>query len=129
MKPIFLDTNAYTKLLFHDSSVFQAIALSEAVYFSVIVLGELHSGFQYGSKTDENIRLLKQFLSAPTVHIYSVTHETAVIYGDLKAQLLRNGTPIPSNDIWIAAQVIEADAQLVTFDTHFQTIPTVSLWS
>jgi len=40
----------------------------------------------------------------------------------IAAQLKQQGTPIPANDIWIAAQTMETGAELVTMDLHFKTI-------
>jgi predicted nucleic acid-binding protein len=34
----------------------------------------------------------------------------------------QKGTPIPANDIWVAAQAMEFGAELITFDKHFQVI-------
>jgi tRNA(fMet)-specific endonuclease VapC len=38
-------------------------------------------------------------------------------------QLKKAGTPIPDNNLWIAALALEHDLTLVTRDKHFQHIP------
>ena len=43
-------------------------------------------------------------------------------YTRIAAQLKRQGTPIPTNDIWIAAQTMEHGAELITSDHHFERI-------
>jgi tRNA(fMet)-specific endonuclease VapC len=48
---------------------------------------------------------------------------TADRFGRVAAQLRKAGKPIPSNDIWIAAQALETGADLATFDQHFATVP------
>jgi tRNA(fMet)-specific endonuclease VapC len=63
----------------------------------------------------ENVRLLLP------------TRETADGYARLFAQLRAAGTPIPTNDIWIAAQVVEEGLSLITRDKHFGSIPQVTL--
>ena len=49
--------------------------------------------------------------------------ETAEQYARLFVQLKRAGTPIPDNDLWIAALALEHDLMLITRDRHFQDIP------
>jgi predicted nucleic acid-binding protein len=38
-----------------------------------------------------------------------------------------NGTPIPQNDIWIAACAIDAGATLISSDSHFAKIPLLDI--
>jgi tRNA(fMet)-specific endonuclease VapC len=45
------------------------------------------------------------------------------MYGELKAVLRDRGTPIPENDLWIAAIARQHDTPLVTRDVHFDAIP------
>jgi tRNA(fMet)-specific endonuclease VapC len=71
---------------------------------------------------------LERFLQKPTVAILDATQETAEIFGRLKHTLKGAGTSLPLNDVWIAAQVIENGAVLVTFDVHFQKIPGLRIW-
>ena len=47
---------------------------------------------------------------------------TAEIYGDLWAELARNGEMIPTNDIWIAAAAIQNGIPLVSNDEHLERI-------
>jgi tRNA(fMet)-specific endonuclease VapC len=81
MTSIFLDTNAYTGLINGDTSIYEYIAQADIVYMSVIILGELYTGFYGGSKPDWNITVLKDFLEKETVKIIDVTHRTAKIFG------------------------------------------------
>jgi tRNA(fMet)-specific endonuclease VapC len=48
---------------------------------------------------------------------------TADRFGRIAANLRRAGTPIPTNDIWIAAHAMESGAELITLDHHFEHIP------
>jgi len=126
---LLLDTNAYSKLVnLSDRSVKEAIEETETVFISTIILGELLSGFKRGSLEKKNRELLNRFLDKPTVEIVSLNKETAEIYADVLLNLIRKGTPIPTNDIWIAASAIEHGAVLVTYDTHFLKIPGLRLW-
>jgi predicted nucleic acid-binding protein len=38
-------------------------------------------------------------------------------------QLKRAGTPVPDNDLWIAALALEHDLALITRHRHFARIP------
>jgi tRNA(fMet)-specific endonuclease VapC len=128
MKKIVVDTNAYSRLMVGDTDVFEALGNADTVYMSVFVLGELFAGFRGGVREAENRNILKQFLGKPTVKIIMASPETADIFGWLKHQLKQAGTPIPINDVWIAAHTIETGSTLMTFDSHFDRIPGLRLW-
>jgi tRNA(fMet)-specific endonuclease VapC len=128
MKKLLLDTNAYVRLLAGNTNVLTAVASTEIVFMSIFVLGELHAGFSGGSKQRENNTILMRFLSKPSVKILNGTHETARIFGSLKDKLKQSGTPLPINDVWIAAHGIETGSVLITYDRHFHKIPGIRLW-
>lgn len=117
-----LDTSAYANLRRGHALVVAWLAAADVVDVSVTVLGELEAGFRLGSRNDENVATLVEFLSEPFVHVQDVTKRVARRYGHLFAALRRAGTPLPVNDIWIAATAIEAGAHLVTFDSDFGRI-------
>jgi len=126
---VVIDTNAYSRLMVGETGVFEALAGADTVYMSIFVLGELIAGFRGGAKEAENRAILKQFLEKPTVKILMATPETAEVFGWLKHQLKQAGTPLPINDVWIAAHTVEAGAVLITFDRHFRLVPGLRLWS
>jgi len=128
MKKILIDTNAYTALLSGDESVLDALAQAEQVFISAIVLGELFAGFKGGSREHRNRQLLEEFLQRPPVRTLDVSRETAEVFGEVKQQLKKDGTPLPINDVWIAAHSIEQGAWLVTFDHHFLEVGRLLLW-
>jgi tRNA(fMet)-specific endonuclease VapC len=128
MKKILLDTNAYVRFLRGDEKVMGCLARADTVYMSVFVLGELFAGFKAGSKEKGNKELLERFLLKPTISVLEATMETADIFGFVKASLRKSGTPIPINDVWIAAQCLETGSLLVTYDNHFAQIPGLRLW-
>jgi len=92
------------------------------VLVPVIVVGELEAAFRSGSRRQANLDLLEEFLGAPFVSVVPVTRAIAARYGSLWADLRRAGTPIGSNDIWIAATALDADADLLTFDGDFARV-------
>jgi len=128
MKKIILDSNAYTRLLAGDEKGLDVVASTETVFMSIFVLGELHAGFLGGSKERENRDVLKRFLLKPSVKILNATLETAEVFGSIKNTLRRAGTPLPINDVWIAAHGVETGSTIVTYDTHFKQVPGLRLW-
>lgn len=128
MKKILLDTNAYAAFFSGEQPVFDALAQAEIVFISVIVLGELYAGFKGGSKEKENKQQLAAFLNRSTVQVLDVTSETAALFGDIKNRLKKAGMPLPINDVWIAAHVLETGSVLITYDEHFTKIPGLRIW-
>ena len=128
MKKILLDTNAYVRFLRGDEKVLAYLARADSVYMSVFVMGELFAGFKAGRKEKSNRQLLERFLLKPTVSILDATLETADIFGLIATSLRRSGTPIPINDLWIAAHCLETGSVLVTYDDHFSVVPGLRLW-
>jgi tRNA(fMet)-specific endonuclease VapC len=128
MKKVLLDTNAYVRFLRGDEKVMGYLAQADTVHMSVFVLGELFAGFKSGSKEKSNNRLLEKFLLKPTVSVLEATMETADIFGFIMASLRKSGTPIPINDVWIAAHCLETGSILITYDDHFAQIPGLRLW-
>jgi tRNA(fMet)-specific endonuclease VapC len=92
------------------------------VLLPTVVLGELEAGFELGRRARENRTVLADFLEEPFVDVLPVTVSVARGYGRVFAQLRRAGTPIPVNDIWIAATVFDCGGHLVTFDQHFAKV-------
>ena len=101
---------------------------ADLVYLSVFVLGELYAGFKAGSKEAANRELLERFLTRATVRIVAATKETAEVFAEIKHALRKAGTPLPLNDVWIAAHAIETGSVLATFDSHFEKIAGLRLW-
>jgi tRNA(fMet)-specific endonuclease VapC len=117
-----LDTNAYVALKRNHPGVAEIVRDSTELALSVVVVGELLFGFRNGTRLDRNARELDEFLASDRVSVLTVTRTTADRFGRIAAALRRAGTPIPSNDIWIAAHVFESGAELVTFDAHFAAV-------
>ncbi len=119
---LILDTNAYIGFKLDYAELVEYLVRANSIFVSPIVLGELMFGFRDGEKFDKNTEELNQFLAHPAVEIISITEITSDRYSRIAAKLKQQGTPIPSNDIWIAAQTMETGAELVTMDNHFSRI-------
>ena len=117
-----LDTSAYSHFRAGDGRVLDLIAAAEVVYLPTIVLGELEAGFALGRRERENRTLLAELLAELFVSTLPVTPAVAFRYGRLAADLRRAGTPIPINDIWIAATTLDCGGHLLTFDGDFGVI-------
>ena len=128
MNRILLDTNAYIRFLAGDVRVLNVLAGAERIYMSVFVLGELSAGFRVGRKGRENKNVLDRFMEKPGVEVLDATRETADVFGLVKHTLKNAGTPIPMNDVWIAAHALETGSVLVTYDAHFQVVPGLRIW-
>jgi tRNA(fMet)-specific endonuclease VapC len=128
VKKLALDTNAYTRLFRGDENVLDALGRADTVFMSIFVLGELYAGFKGGNRESENRAQLDEFLRRPTVRILTATLETSDIFGTIKHKLKMVGTPIPINDVWIAAHATESGSHLLTYDTHFSDVPGLLLW-
>jgi tRNA(fMet)-specific endonuclease VapC len=119
---LLLDTNAYSAFRRGHETVIEHVRGSEEVLVSAVVAGELLFGFRNGSRYEENARALEEFLEDPNVRLLPVTWETAERFGQISAALRKKGKPIPTNDIWIAAHAMEAGADLLSSDPHFENI-------
>lgn len=119
---IALDTSAYSRLRRGELRTVDAVSQAELVHVSATVLGELEAGFRVGSRYAENRRTLEDFLREPYVQILDITADVARRYGEVFATLKREGTPIPVNDIWIAASTLSSGSHLVTFDADFTKV-------
>ncbi len=117
-----LDTSAYSAYGRGEPAVRDAIIDSDRILMSPIVIGELRGGFLAGTRQARNLAQLAEFLAQRVVEVPAVTGATAQRYGLLYAALRRKGRPIPTNDMWIAAQALEHGAELVSYDAHFGEI-------
>lgn len=122
-----VDTNRLTDLFRGDRELAKTLERCDEVAVPLIVLGELKAGFLGGTKAARNEALLGAFLARETVSVLSPGRETAEVYARLFIQLKRAGTPVPDNDLWIAALVLEHNLQLATRDRHFRKIPQLLL--
>lgn len=122
MRPILIDTNAYSAFKRGDDEISSIISHAEIIAMTPIVLGELAAGFALGKKNDQNRAELQQFMQSSRVRLYPVTSDTANFYAHIFKSLRAKGQPIPTNDIWIGALALEHGAVICTHDQHFEAI-------
>lgn len=124
---IAIDTNRYTDLVRGDEYSVEVLQKAEQIFVPIIVLAELRAGFLCGSRTAENERTLVRFLNESGVQVLLPDENTSHHYARLFLHLRNKGTPIPSNDIWIAALVAQHDLILFARDKHFAYLPQIPL--
>lgn len=118
-----LDTNRYTDLCRGDASVVDTVERADEVWLPFIVLGELRAGFAVGTQGPRNESVLRRFLLKSGVRVLYADEQTTHHYATLYSQLRKQGTPIPTNDMWIAALVLQHSLVLLARDAHFDAIP------
>jgi tRNA(fMet)-specific endonuclease VapC len=128
MNRLLIDTNIYSDALRGKKDVVLNLRKAELIGISTISIGELFSGFTGGKKERRNRMELEEFLDSPRVEIYTIDIETADFYARILDTLRKNGTPIPTNDIWIAATAFQNGLKMYTNDKHFNKIPGISLF-
>lgn len=122
---IYLDTSAYTHFKAGDSQTVRIISEAKLVGIPAIVLGELRAGFRVGRRYQYNESELRVFLSNPVVQVFDIDDNASYHYAEIYFDLRRKGTPIPTNDMWVAAIAAREGATVVTFDAHFDLIDKV----
>ena len=120
---IAIDSNRYTDLGKNDPMAVEVISAAEEIYVPLIVIGELRAGFAFGSKRDVNERNLTRFLNTDGVQVLLPDEQTTRVYADIYLGLRKRGTPIPTNDLWIAALTIQHDLVLFARDSDFDRVP------
>jgi len=118
-----LDTNRYTDFWNSVPDAVRQIADADHVYLPFIVLAELRGGFRFGTRQLENEQALQTFLAKSVVTVLWPDEMTTLHYAAIYAQLRRQGTPIPTNDMWIAALVLQHGLALYARDEHFHHLP------
>lgn len=96
------------------------------VGISTITLSELEYGVAKSIKPEQNQFALAQFLAS--MEILSYGDEAAQQYGRLRAFLEKQGKPIGSLDMLIAAHVLSIDCILVTNnEKEFSRVPDLKI--
>lgn len=122
---IALDTNRYVDLCKGAPETVGVVSTAEAVFLPFVVVAELRAGFALGNRTADNERVLRRFLMKDGVSVLFADDQTTHHYAGAFRQLRLQGTPIPTNDLWIAALVLQHDLTLHARDRHYDRLPQV----
>ena len=120
-----IDTNRYVDLRKGIAETVALLEEAEAVLLPFVVLGELRAGFVHGRRQAENERTLRQFLLQDGVDVLFADDQTTHHYASVFRQLRKQGTPIPTNDMWLAALVLQHNLALHARDKHFDHLPQI----
>jgi tRNA(fMet)-specific endonuclease VapC len=119
-KGVLLDTSVVVRHFRDGAALTSHFSAFEELYLPQTVLAELYAGAYRSSQTEKNLQQIERFLEA--VDVLLTDDATPEIYGRFSAQLAQAGTPIPQNDIWIAAIALQSGLPLATYDSHFTRV-------
>ncbi len=125
MKRYLLDTSGYSAYFAGGKRVRDLLLEADEIYLGPVVTGELLYGFGQGRYSLRNRQVLQEFLSRPRVVPLGIDQETAECYAKIRAALRKQGSPIPTNDMWIAASAMQFGLAVLTSDRHFEQVPQV----
>jgi predicted nucleic acid-binding protein len=120
---IAIDSNRYTDLRRGLPEVVDVVQRAVEIHVPLIVIAEQRAGFAHGTAREKNERALTHFLNAENVFVLPPDEQTTFFYADLYAYLRKKGKPIPTNDLWIAALVVQHDLILFDRDSDFDALP------
>lgn len=124
---IAVDTNRYRDFCAGLNEAVEQLARADKIFMPFVTLAELRAGFLCGASARKNESVLVRFLGRPRVAVLYPDDDTVHHYARILAQLRSQGTPIPTNDVWIAALVLQHDLLLYSRDRHFEHLPQVPL--
>ena len=128
MNTAMIDTNILIECFQRNRDISEAISQFDRILVCPAVLGEFKAGLDVNTKRGKKVKgLLDDFLDDPAVVLVPFTDETADYYARIFKTLKANGTPIPTNDIWIAASAIEHGASVLASDERFSYVPMLKL--
>jgi len=120
-----IDTSAVSAFFQGNEAVAGYFRSADALYLNPVVIGELLAGFMLGRREKKNREALDGLLSSPRVSVIGIDSETSERYATILTYLRKNGTPIPTNDLWIAASAMQHGLKLLTADRHYLKVPQI----
>jgi tRNA(fMet)-specific endonuclease VapC len=117
---VIFDTNALSAFADGDEELLRALENEHELALPPIVLGEYLFGIHQSRLRATYQAWVKANL--PLFIVLPVVRETAERYAEIRHELKAAGTPIPTNDLWIAALARHHRMRLVTRDRHFRAI-------
>ena len=122
-----LDTNAVIAYREGISDVCKLVDEADVIILPVTVIGELLYGALNSTKTKNNEKFVHKFVEYSLV--MQIDEAVAARYARVRFDLKRLGTPIPENDIWIAAACLDLEVPLLSRDDHFKLVPGLNVIS
>ncbi len=122
---LLIDTNRYVDLCRGVPETVELLEQADLIAVPFVVLGELRAGFAIGRRTADNDRTLRRFLLKDGVRVLFADDQTTHHYASVFRQLRKQGTPIPTNDVWLAALALQHNLVLHSRDAHFDHLPQI----
>lgn len=115
-----LDTIGLSAVADGEAGLEPILRKAAQIAIPVIVLGE----YRYGISQSRDRKHYERWLteSLRKFRILDVDEETTLFYADVRAGLKKAGTPIPSNDVWVAALCRQYPLPIVRQDRHFDVV-------
>jgi len=120
---IAIDSNRYSDLCRGIPEVVEVVENALEIHVPLIVVAEQRAGFAHGAARAKHERVLTKFLNNPGVFVLVPDEQTTFFYADLYAYLRKKGKPVPTNDLWIAALVVQHSLTLFDRDSDFDALP------
>ena len=128
MKPLVLDTNVLIRFLERGGDYAETFSRFDRLLIPAAADGEYRSGVDAATRSGQRRQTaIDALLGSSAVEYVPVGREVSAEYAQVFRQLQENGTPIPQNDIWIAATALVRHAPLSTFDDHFKYVEGLEL--
>jgi tRNA(fMet)-specific endonuclease VapC len=118
---VILDTNGLSALAEGDPTIEPLLRNAAQVSLPAIVLGEYRYGISHSRDRQRYEQWLTEYL--PAFQVLDVDERTSIPYAVVRTELKRAGTPIPSNDVWIAALCRQHALPVLSRDRHFDLVP------
>jgi tRNA(fMet)-specific endonuclease VapC len=122
-----LDTNVVIAILRGDARQSALIGGEYELFLPSIALGELYYGAFNASDSEKHLTQIGKLLRH--VEVVGVDSLVARVFGIIKRELKKAGTPIPENDIWIAAIAKSGDFLLASDDAHFKKVEDLPMFN
>ncbi len=124
MNAVVVDTNVLIAFLEEGSGVAELLGRFDRLLVPAAVDAEFRAGLDMATKSGvKSARLLDDLLGDISVEFLPAGRDESLKYAMLYRTLKIQGTPIPINDIWIAASALVKNAPVCTFDRHFHHVP------
>lgn len=118
-----LDTNAVSALLEGNESLVGVLEGVSQHHLPLMVIAEYQFGV-LSSRIRKKLQSLLRRLEADSI-LLCPDRETADWYSSIRYDLKKSGTPIPENDLWIAALARQHLLEVVSSDPHFDRVDRV----
>ena len=115
-----LDTNGLSALAEGELRLEPILRKATQIAVPVVVLGEYRYGIQQSRERQRYEHWLVEYL--PKFRVLNVDEQTTTSYAAVRGELKRAGTPIPSNDVWIAALCRQHSLPVLSRDRHFDLV-------